>query len=102
MNNQIKTRPAYHPVLFALLKFRAIRITTLARETNLSRPYVMKILLDPRVANGYDRQAFANALHVTTRFLDGVITGNIPEDTKHFQELFILQQNLKAEAEQNS
>lgn len=89
----------YHPVLFALLKFKRMPIMTLAKNCGLSRPYVMKILSDPKVANGYDRDLFSDALNITTRLLDDIITGNIRPETS-FGELYILQENLKAEAAQ--
>ena len=95
-----KEKPQYHTVLYALLKFKKVGITALAEKMDVSRMKIMRILLDPKTATGYDREGICNVLHVTTRFLDGVITGNIPEDTKHFQELYILQENMKAETEQ--
>lgn len=84
----------YHPVLFALLKEKRMPIMTLAKECGLSRPYVMKILSDPRVANGFDRAAFSDALQVTSRFLDDIITGNIRPETS-FKDLYLLQESLK-------
>lgn len=90
----------YHPVLLALIQLRKITITSLAIQTQLSRPYIMKILSDPDCATGYDRAAICAALKITTRFLDGIITGKISKDTK-FPDLYNLQEANKKQTVNN-
>lgn len=96
-----KQKPQYDQLFMALVKFRGMRITSLSVATKLSRPTIMRILIDPRLATGYDRIKLSEALNVTTRFLDGVIFYNIPSDTKTFGELFVLQERLKKQTQEH-